>query len=124
MTFDQIKERAFAHWLARGRPEGSPEVDWITAVVELSLEEDTKMDVDLQKAIAELMAQLKAGTPPSGPPNADLQAQLDKAKKDLADAQKALADEKAKNEEIGRASCRERVERAGGEGGRKDTRGR
>src|SRR2546426_3352471 len=103
ITFEQIKARAFQNWLDRGRPEGSPEVDWITAVVELSLEEDAKLDADLQKAITELMAQLKTGV---GTPPSDLQVQLDKAKKDLADAQKALADEKAKDEaeEAGEAS--------------------
>ena len=97
ITFETIKARAFQNWLDRGRPMGSPEVDWITAVVELSLEEDQRLDVDLQRAIAELMTQLKTGTGVGTPPS-DLQAQLDKAKKDLADAQKALADEKAKEE--------------------------
>ena len=42
ITFETIKARAFQNWLDRGRPEGTPEVDWITAVVELSLEEDAK----------------------------------------------------------------------------------
>ena len=94
MNFEEIKARAFAHWINRGRPEGSPEIDWITAVVELSMEGEAKVDADLQKAITDLMTQLKTGTP-VGPPNADLQAQLDKAKADLADAQKVLADQKA-----------------------------
>jgi len=94
MNFETIKARAFQNWLDRGRPEGSPEVDWITAVVELSLEGDAKVDADLEKAIAELMTQLKTGVSVGTPPS-DLQAQLDKAKKDLADAQKALADQKA-----------------------------
>src|SRR2546428_4068377 len=97
MNFETIKVRAFQNWLDRGRPEGSPEVDWITAVVELSMEGDAEVDADLEKAIAELMTQLKTGQPVGTAPS-DLQAQLDKAKADLADAQKALADEKAKNE--------------------------
>lgn len=34
-TDDEIGERAHLHWIARGRPHGSPEVDWISARQEL-----------------------------------------------------------------------------------------
>lgn len=34
-TDDEIAARAHAHWIARGRPHGSPEVDWDSARQEL-----------------------------------------------------------------------------------------
>jgi hypothetical protein len=34
-TDDEIAERAHTHWIARGRPHGSPEVDWNSARQEL-----------------------------------------------------------------------------------------
>lgn len=34
-THDQIAERAYELWIARGRPEGSAELDWLQAEEEL-----------------------------------------------------------------------------------------
>jgi hypothetical protein len=34
-THDDIAQRAYALWEARGRPEGSPQVDWFRAEQEL-----------------------------------------------------------------------------------------
>jgi hypothetical protein len=35
VTHDEIARLAYLHWEARGRPEGSPEVDWLRAEQEL-----------------------------------------------------------------------------------------
>jgi hypothetical protein len=34
-THDEIARRAYSYWEQRGRPEGSPEVDWFRAEQEL-----------------------------------------------------------------------------------------
>lgn len=39
----QIEERAYYLWLRRGRPDGSPDVDWHRAERELRAEEAERM---------------------------------------------------------------------------------
>ena len=39
-----IAERAFAYWQQRGRPLGSPEVDWFRAVEDMKREIDQSAD--------------------------------------------------------------------------------
>jgi hypothetical protein len=34
-THDEIAQHAYFHWEERGRPEGSPEIDWLQAEQEL-----------------------------------------------------------------------------------------
>jgi hypothetical protein len=41
-TPEQIEERAYQLWEQRGRPQGSPEVDWERAERELSGEKEEK----------------------------------------------------------------------------------
>jgi hypothetical protein len=38
MIDKQISDRAYEHWESRGRPVGSPEVDWHRAVADLKRE--------------------------------------------------------------------------------------
>jgi hypothetical protein len=40
MTHDEIEERAYYLWEQRGRPDGSPEVDWERAEEELRGEKE------------------------------------------------------------------------------------
>lgn len=42
-----IMERAEWHWLARGCPEGSPEVDWLKAELEFDQEFLSQIDLGL-----------------------------------------------------------------------------
>jgi hypothetical protein len=41
-TREQIQKRAYSRWEQRGRPEGSPEVDWQHAEQELRGEREDK----------------------------------------------------------------------------------
>ena len=43
MTHEEIEERAYYLWEQRGRPEGSPEVDWERAERELRGERADRM---------------------------------------------------------------------------------
>jgi hypothetical protein len=40
-THDDLRKRAYEHWEERGRPIGSPDIDWRRAELELSAENPT-----------------------------------------------------------------------------------
>lgn len=54
MTEDDIRAKAYALWIERGSPEGSPEVDWFAAKEFLAGQAEISLDQEaLQKHQAE-----------------------------------------------------------------------
>jgi hypothetical protein len=52
ISLTQIAELAYRYWEDRGRPEGSPEVDWYNAIAVLGHPAGRALDADLISAFS------------------------------------------------------------------------